>query len=709
MTASYAELEIALHRELTLREITPREIDVGYQVELRFSNPLSDAALPPARGHAALNPEKLLPHAHDPVAYGRELSAQLFSDDSVRELYGQALAASQSASLNLRLRVLAGKSVPELHALRWELLQDPESERPLSTSEKTPFSRFMLSNDWRPVRLRPRKDLRSLVAVAAPSDVTEYNLAAVDGPGEAGRVQTALADIESHVVGLDEALTLKTFVTRVREGFDIVYLVCHGALHHKTGEPRLFLQKDDGSVGVVNGRDVAQRFAEMEEPPRLVVLASCESAGTEDGPTGAQTALAVHLAEAGVPAIIAMQGQVSMATVEGMMPVLFRELLKDGQIDRALAVARGEIRDRSDHWMPALFLRLKSGRIWYDAGFSGDDDPFKKWNSIVSNVRRGQFVPILGPVLDERIRGARGTIAQALAERHGFPLAVHQARDLAKVAQFLSVKESRRFTSTEILRELRRQLITRYPDLKDDADDLKELFKGVVKHRAENDDDPFRILAELGSSLYVCSSFDPILPLTLAESGAKPRPLFGQWRKSRDDHPKEPAYQGTPDRENPVVHFPFGFIAKPDSLVLTEDDYIDYLIAAVDYKLMPRVVRGTLVESSLLFLGFDLDDWAFRILFRLIMSLDGSAQLADFSHVGVQVDPSENRFQDVDEARAYLEAYLSSGRDAPRIDIYWGTATDFLLELRQQVQKAHKETTITLNPDDEDEDDWISF
>ena len=59
-----------------------------------------------------------------------------------------------------------------------------------------------------------------------------------------------------------------------------------------------------------------------------------------------------------------MQGKISMETVKTAMPVFFSELLKDGQIDRAMAVARGRVRERTDSWMPALFLRLKGGRIW---------------------------------------------------------------------------------------------------------------------------------------------------------------------------------------------------------------------------------------------------------------------------------------------------------------------------------------------------------
>jgi hypothetical protein len=46
------------------------------------------------------------------------------------------------------------------------------------------------------------------------------------------------------------------------------------------------------------------------------------------------------------------------------MPVFFRELHRDGQIDRAVAVARGVVRGHHDWWVPVLFTRLESGLLF---------------------------------------------------------------------------------------------------------------------------------------------------------------------------------------------------------------------------------------------------------------------------------------------------------------------------------------------------------
>jgi hypothetical protein len=683
----YPELEIGLSR-LSAE---------AFQVELRFNDPASDAEVAAERGPAALDREKLLTLQDDPRAYGEALAVQVFADRRVLDLYGRVKTAVEASGRFLRLRLLVGPSAPELHGLRWELLRDPETRAPLATSEKTLFSRFMVSQNWRPVKLQRKAELAALVAVAAPSDLAEvYKLAGVDLDGEIARAREGLGGIRSTVLGREEPLTLKRLMDRLREGTDVLYLVCHGVLRGQL--PYLFLQDDDGKVARVEGAALAERLRELPEPPRLVVLASCESGGTADGAT--QAALAPRLAEAGVSAVVAMQGQISMETVKQLTPVFFSELGKDGQIDRALAVARGTVRDRDDAWMPALYLRLKSGRLWYEPGFAGEEDPFKKWRSIAGSVRQGRSVPILGPDVGEHLYGTARERADRLAAAHGFPLEPHDRSDLAKVAQYLSVIESRQYARDAVAHQLKAEIRRRHPALADGP----KFFEKVVESRTGNDD-PFRILAGLAAPIYVTASPDPVLRFSLLAAGREPKALYCKWRKTRDNHPAEPPYAGVPQPESPVVYYPFGVSLKreEDSLVLTEDDFLDYLIAAADYKLIPTVVRGTLVRSSLLFLGFTLDDLAFRVLFRLIMSLDGSSQLGDYAHVGVQVDPEAHSLIDLERARDYLAQYFGTGRDTPRIDVYWGTAADFLKELRDQLAATAGETAPAA---EETEDDW---
>ncbi|PKN94701.1 MAG: hypothetical protein CVU44_02510 [Chloroflexi bacterium HGW-Chloroflexi-6] len=114
----------------------------------------------------------------------------------------------------------------------------------------------------------------------------------------------------------------------LRDGADVLYLACHGVLAESG--PILFLEDENGKMARIKAEDFVSQLAELEASrlPRLIVLASCESAGKENA--GSMAALGPRLAEIGVPAVLAMQGKISMNTVKKFMPVFFKELNRDG-------------------------------------------------------------------------------------------------------------------------------------------------------------------------------------------------------------------------------------------------------------------------------------------------------------------------------------------------------------------------------------------
>lgn len=682
-----------------------------YEAELRFTSPARETEIPPVRGEIRLDFEELLDLQGDPEAYGVALTQGLFVAEELRHFYAQVRTAVDAGGLNLRLRLRT--LVPAIHALRWELLREPgatndEPGIPLAASERVLFSRFMASTDWRTVRVSRKSELRATLAVAAPSNLEAEGLAEIDAAAEVERAREALGGetlrgVELKVAGVDEPLTLQRLTDLLRDSPDIFYLVAHGALSRRSGEPALYLQKDDGSVAVCRGRELAERIAEMERPPRLVVLVSCESAGQESGSaTSAQAALAPRLADAGVAAVLAMQGRISMPTMEEAMPVFFRELLRDGQIDRALAVARSAVRGRPDAWMPALFMRLKRGRIWYEPGFSGDESDFSQWRSLTNGIARGNFVPVLGTDISEHVFGSSREIAHHLSDRLQVPLVGEHRASLPKVTQFVSVEESRELAREGALKSLHKGLARRL-DGADTNQPLTKLLDTVVERQA--DSDPLKVLAELPAPVYVNACRDPLLIKSLKAAGKTPRPLLCDWRPNAENHPRAPEFDDEPTMDAPVVHHMFGVLGKANSLVLTEDDFFDYMIAAAQYELIPPVVSGALTRGSLLFLGFQLDSWTFRVLFRLIMAMEGRQRLHQFAHVGVQVDPESSGMEDAESARRYLERYFTAGSGAPPVSIYWGSARDFLEELQQKMLEDDTEMPMNV---EEDEDDWLS-
>lgn len=101
---SCPELEIGLHRA---------QAD-SCQLELRFTDPASDAEPAPVRTACALDPDALLPLQLEPLPYGQALAEQLFSAPEAGDWLGKVKAGVQSTDRQLLLRLLIGPTAAEL-------------------------------------------------------------------------------------------------------------------------------------------------------------------------------------------------------------------------------------------------------------------------------------------------------------------------------------------------------------------------------------------------------------------------------------------------------------------------------------------------------------------------------------------------------------------------------------------------------------------
>lgn len=299
--------------------------------------------------------------------YGQILSGAFFVPD-VKNFFLECIAAAGTKPL--RFRLVLDPIAPELYRLHWESLLNPQDETLIAADQNILFSRYLASENWKSLRLQKRGKVRALVAVAGPSDLPEHKLAPVDVEGEIMRARAGLAGIETSCLPSKTArCTLLALMSELREGYDILYLVAHGMVGGEM--PYLWLENKEGKVERVSGRDFSDQISSLPVPPCLVILASCESAGKADkdyNESQPQNSLGPLLSEAGVPAVVAMQGKISMSSVVDMMPVFFEELLKDGLVDRALAAARGTLQSKKAHdaWVPVLFSRLRTGQIWHE-------------------------------------------------------------------------------------------------------------------------------------------------------------------------------------------------------------------------------------------------------------------------------------------------------------------------------------------------------
>ncbi len=718
-----ADLEIGLYRW----DNTHYAVDLRYEQRRAEGGGLGPGRLPtPIQFDLA----KLRGFQLNPEEHGELLWTQLFADPVIQRTFDEALFQPG----DLRIRLYISPYTPELHDLRWETLCDPRDHRWLVTRQTVRFARYLRSAGGGVVPPAPndRTQLKAQIAIAAPSDLNRWPDARRLGEIEVGaeRDLAVKALHELGIAGWDELsrekekpVTLNNLIAGLENGCDILYLVCHGAL---IGQPILWLESEDGLAAVVTGTELTSRLRDLVRKPRLVILASCQSAGKGDGVpavkdeggTGALAALGPQLVAAGVPAVLAMQGNISVDTVRLFMPAFFRALHDaNGLIDQAVAAARGALLNppqdgkapaRPDWWAPVLFMGIKSGNLWEAIGT--DPDAFQ-WGPVVSILRSGKCTAFLGSGMLDNLLGPTREIARRLAEAHRFPLAPEDGDVLPRVAQFLKVVGGDDYPFLELQSYLKRQLRDRYPDA------LRELGAGaslddrIVRAGLESQKQGARpevhdLLARMPFPLFVTTNPDTLLLHTLKKTvgpnGKLKAPHVRSFVPTR-------AAEGIdkPTVAAPLVYYLFrGFqdesvpVLKEDAYqdepgpVLTEDDYFDYLlnIGNADMrKRIPSDVLRAMVNTSLVFLGFRLDEWDFRILAKSIRALSGDFLQGNHLHVAVQLAPGE-RFLDPESARNYLKQQFHFGQKS--LSIYWGTVEQFLTELWDKYQRDLKE-----NPD----------
>jgi SIR2-like protein len=136
-----------------------------------------------------------------------------------------------------------------------------------------------------------------------------------------------------------------------------------------------------------------------------------------------------------------------------------------------------------------------------------------------------------------------------------------------------------------------------------------------------------------------------------------------------------------PTVEEPLVFHIFGSLQYPESVVLSEDEYFEFLrTTGRNLDAIPPAVRSAFADSALLFLGFRMEDWDFRVLFRSIMSQEGGSRRDWHAHVAAQIDPEEGLTLEPEGARRYFERYFD------RVSVYWGSVESFLTELHKRIE-----------------------
>ena len=289
------------------------------------------------------------------------------------------------------------------------------------------------------------------------------------------------------------------------------------------------------------------------------------------------------------------------------------------------------------------------------------------WKLLMSRIKRGECTPFLGAGACAGILPLGTDIARGWADEHHYPL--EDSYDLARVSQFMAVTHDPVFPKETIVERLQRCAA---PDF-----------------TAEGE--PHNVLAELPLTTYMTTNYDDFMARALRARHRDPKVESCRWNefvRNGNSLFADPEYK--PTVANPLVFHLHGQWDDLGSIVLTEDDYLDFLVGlwsdngqfgkgstAQQLGLVPPVIREALTSSSLLFIGYRLQDWDFRVLHRGLL-----ARLPAGLHrlsVTVQLPPAEGPTSV--PAKTYLAKYFETQM---KVRVFWGTAAEFAVELRQR-------------------------
>jgi hypothetical protein len=293
-------------------------------------------------------------------SFGEQLFDALFRDDlRVNLLRSLSEAAAKGSGLRIRLRL---SDTPELAGLPWEFLYDRSRNRFLSLSYHTPLVRYLeLPDPPRPLPVNP--PLHVLVMISSPADFVQ-----LDVDQEWAKLSDALAPLAStHQITLErlQTATLAALRARLRRGdCHVLHFVGHGGFDKQSQDGVLVLEDQVGRGRLVSGQDLGMVLHD-HDPLRLVVLNACEGARSDITDPFAGTAQS--LIQQGIPAVIAMQFEITDAAAITFAHELYGAVADGYPLDGALAEARKAMYADGNQveWAtPVLYLSAPDGRIF---------------------------------------------------------------------------------------------------------------------------------------------------------------------------------------------------------------------------------------------------------------------------------------------------------------------------------------------------------
>jgi SIR2-like domain len=285
----------------------------------------------------------------------------------------------------------------------------------------------------------------------------------------------------------------------------------------------------------------------------------------------------------------------------------------------------------------------------------------RDWHRLVEQLGRGECTPFLGAGACHPTLPTAGQLSEIWAKEYNYPFL--DRTNLPRVMQHAALLEGDHVTVKQHV-----------------ADTLRSRGRPDFAVNTES----HALLAKLPLSVYLTTNYDDFMVSALKRENKRPHLAICPWYEgARPDARLADDTDFVPSVDEPIVYHLHGSFQDPRSLVLTEEDYLEFLITlAMDRgaggrELIPTPILPHITKWPLLFIGYSLQDWTFLVIFHGLLRTVAGVQKR--RHVSVQCPP----LPDGDpKARARAKKYLTSYFEEWKISVFWGTAQEFCTELR---------------------------
>ena len=282
------------------------------------------------------------------------------------------------------------------------------------------------------------------------------------------------------------------------------------------------------------------------------------------------------------------------------------------------------------------------------------------WDELLYSINRQECTPFIGAGASA-FQNEQGkpwlplgnTISIEMAKEYEYPLS--DVEELDRVSQFAAIEHGDMVPKNFIVRWLNKIAV---PDF------------SLEKYR----NTPHSVLADLNLPIYITTNYDEFMESALKSRGKTPDSEFSRWNqflnKQTNIHSVFEKIDYKPEREKPLVYHLHGQISYPRSMVLTETDYIEFLINLSKEEILPYQINTAL---------------NFRFIFKGLMQLlgEGLGSGLQLPSIAVQL-PSGFTQEKKEQALRYLDNYT---KNMFKVRVYWGDITKFAAELRERWEK----------------------